>query len=257
MVNLVLLLGAALLIGGWAARQLWPQRPPPLLWLGIGGAALALGAAFSVFQTLSALGMWSPANVLDYLMNVGAGRSVLLLLLGVCLLLASEISAFSRLTSLGAAGLTLWGLAGIGHGASHGLFVHFLHVLHAGAMCLWLGGVFTLLTSKNPTAAEAQRFSPFALGSVLTLAVSGVSMSVNHLGNVQAIAQSDYGRTIILKVVFFVVALPVVLLVRRAFARAGLVKLWLVGETLLLLVILVITARLIGLPPPSHTHLGM
>ena len=125
----LLYLGAALLLGSAAVRQLlWPLR---LRWLGVGYTLLGLGAALSVGQTLAALGALTLPDLARYLLDIAAGRATLWLLLGATLLLASEVSRFSRLTSLGAAALAAWGLAGIGHGAVHGPFIRLLHALHA------------------------------------------------------------------------------------------------------------------------------
>lgn len=251
---LVLYAGAALLVGGFYVRSLLFAGGVPLRLLGLGFGLLALGAALRVMSTLSSLDALTADNLLTYLTEVAAGRAALTLLLGATLLLVSEITHFSRLTSLGAAGLTLWGLAGMGHGATHGPFVHFLHVLHAAAMCVWLGGVVALAL-RPATPADAARFSPYALVAALTLPITGLLMTLNHAGASLSLFQSDYGQKLLLKLCLAALLLPAVWASRRAFARHRRVRLFLLLETALFVLVLLVTAQLTQLPPPSHNPL--
>ncbi len=255
-------LGAAFLVGGVFTRMyLIPQHPR--LWvLGIGLVLLGFGAAWNITATLSQLGALTGPNVLNYLMQVASGRAILTMLLGGCLLLAAELNRFSIFLRVAATVLTIWGLAGIGHGSSHGTFVHVLHTVHGLAMCLWLGGVLALLSSKTPTARDAQRFSPVALASVLTLVITGALITLKHTEDLLSLPQSEYGRTLIIKWVVFAVLILAVMLVRRAFGQSNLgqlkdeqlkhVRLFLLAETLLLFSVLGVTAHLVQLAPPSH-----
>ncbi|MBB6018309.1 CopD family protein [Deinococcus radiopugnans] len=251
--KLLLYLGAALLVGGAAARRLLTPGHPGLGWLGTGLALLILGGGLGVSSTLSSLGFTAPADILDYLTGTGAGRAVLVLWIGGLVLLAAELAELTWLAVLGASGVLLWGLAGIGHGASHGQPVHVLHTLHGGAMCLWVGGVFALLSSAQATTALARRFTPYALGSVLVLGVSGVWMSLEHAGNLWQLPASGYGRTLLLKVGLVGLALGAAVIVRRAFALDRGVRPRLAAEALTLLAVLGVTASLSGQAPPGHT----
>ncbi len=238
-----------LLVGGAGVRQLlWPVC---LRWLGAGFLLLLTATALNLWQTLAGLDALNPSDLLHYLLDIPAGRAALWMLLGASLLMASEVSQFSRLTTLGAAGLTLWGLVGMGHGATHGDFVRLLHTLHAGAMSLWVMGVLSLLI--RPDADAARRFSPWALGCLLTLGLTGAGMALNHAGDLLALPQSEYGRTLLLKVGLYLLTPLAALLVRARFARGGRVRLTLGIEVLLLLGILVVTANLTGLEPAGHT----
>ncbi|WP_192930745.1 CopD family protein [Deinococcus sp. AJ005] len=250
--NLLLYLGAALLVGGAFARRLLTPGHPGLVWLGAGLALLILGGGLGVYTTLAALGFTAPADILDYLTGTVAGRAVLIVWIGALVLLAAEIADLTWLATLGASGVLLWGLAGIGHGASHGQLVYVLHTLHGGAMCLWVGGVFALLTRRGATAALARRFTPYALGSVLVLGVSGVWMSLEHAGNLLQLPASGYGRTLLLKVALVGLALLAAIVVRRAFAVGQGVRPRLAAEALTLLAVLGVTASLSGQAPPTH-----
>ena len=248
-----LYLGAALLVGGVAARRLLMPGHPGFGWLGAGLALLLVGGGAGVFITLATLGFTAPADILDYLTGTVAGRAVLVSWIGGLVLLAAELAGLSRLSALGASGVLLWGLAGMGHGGSHGQAVHVLHALHAGAMCLWVGGVLALLTRAGASAAQARRFTPYALGAVLTLGGSGVWMSLKHAGNPLELSTSAYGRTLLLKVAVVGLALLAAVLVRRAFATGQGVRRRLTAEALTLLAVLGVTAALSGQPPPMHS----
>ncbi|CAM3955055.1 CopD family protein [Deinococcus marmoris] len=250
--RLLLYLGAVLLVGGVAARRVLTPGHPGLVWPGAGLVLLVLGGGLGVYTTLAALGFTAPADILDYLTDTVGGRAVLILWIGGLVLLAAEIAELTWLATLGASGVLLWGLAGIGHGASHGQLVHVLHTLHAGAMCLWVGGVFALLTRRGATAALARKFTPYALGSVLVLGVSGVWMSLEHAGNLLQLPASGYGRTLLLKVALVGLALLVAVVVRRAFAVGQGVRPRLAAEALTLLAVLGVTASLSGQAPPTH-----
>ncbi len=253
---LLLSLGAALLVGGAAARHLLTPGHPRLRWLAAGLLLLVLGGGWGVGLTLTALGFTAPADVLDYLTATAPGRAVTLMWTGAFVLLAAEVAGLLGLAVLGASGVLLWGLAGIGHGATHGDPVRALHALHAGAMCLWLGGVFALWTRRGAGAALARRFTPYALGSVLTLAVSGVFMSAAHVGSVSVLLASPYGRTLLLKLGLVTLTLLAAATVRRAFARDHGIRRHLGAEVLMLTLVLGVTAALSVQPPPTHPPAG-
>lgn len=250
--KLLLYLGTMLLIGGVAARQIVTPVHPRVRQLLLGLLLLSMGACWSVYGVLAQLEMLNITDTLDYLTRVQAGRAVLIMLIGACLLLAAHLSRFSRLTEIGAAGLALWGLAGIGHGATHGDWVRFLHTLHAGAMSVWLGGVLALFTFPGKASKEAARSSRVALACVLTLALTGSVMALNHAGRLLALPETDYGRTLLLKVAVFAVTLLTALVVRAALHRNQSARAALLVEVLLLVLVLILTSSLSQLPPPSH-----
>lgn len=230
------------------------QQYPRLRVLGVGFVLMTGGLIWDVASILTALGALNLSDTLAYLTVIPAGRSAVWTLLGLCLLLVAELNRLPRVLRLACLGLSLWGLAGLGHGSTHGLWVRLLHTLHVGAMCVWLGGVAALLTLPKPQQRDAAHFTPYALGSLLTLVGTGMLLALIHLNSVAALTQTEYGRTLLLKLALLAALMPVVLQVRRAFSRSGHVRRWLLAELLLLTAIVAVTASLSQLPPPSHNH---
>ena len=255
-------LGLTLLLGGVLTRRWLTPGTPPLWVAGLGAALLALGWGGEAALTLGVLGMTAAPDVLAYLTDTGTGRSLLLGLMGAALLLATELSRWPWALSLVCAGLTLWGAAGLGHGAGHGAGVRLLHAAHAGAMSVWLGGVLALLLSRPATAEQARRFTPVAVGSVAVLAGTGLLMAGEHLSLLSEWTGTPYGRTLLVKLALVALTLLAALLVRRHFARQHVaqqdsarqlsVRAALGREALLLLAVLGVTAALTTQAPPSH-----
>ncbi|MEW6423077.1 MAG: hypothetical protein AB1511_15380, partial [Deinococcota bacterium] len=138
-------LGTLLLVGGtFARRALAPAHPRPGF-LALGFALLVLGAGLEAGWTLNDLGFLTFPDALTYVTTTAPGRAALTTVMGGALLLAAVL---------------LWGVAGEGHGGSHGPGTRVLTALHVGAMGVWVGGVVALLTVAAPTPAPARRFTP-------------------------------------------------------------------------------------------------
>ncbi|SEJ84992.1 putative copper resistance protein D [Deinococcus reticulitermitis] len=244
-------LGSALLLGGAAARAWRPDGQPGARWLGLGAALILVGGSAQVALTLAALGYLTPADVPAYLQQTVPGRAVLTLLLGTALLLAAGVARWPAWLSMAAAGTLLWGLGGLGHGATHGPSVRLLHTAHAGAMAVWLGGVLTLVSWPEQRLAALARFGPVATVCVLVLGVTGVVASWEHAGGMPT-PDSRYGRVLLLKLAFVGAVLGVAGLLRRSLARQGRVDALLSLELALLGLILAVTASLSVTPTPAH-----
>lgn len=244
--------GAVLLVGGiFTRRELTPAHPARRV-LGVGGLLLALGVFLTLVGTLAVVGLTAPTDFLDYLTQTGAGRALTVVLIGGLLLLAAELGQWPRPLTAAAAALTLWGLAGVGHGASHGPTVRLLHVIHAGAMCLWVGGVLALLTLRGAGQAHAARFTPVATACVFTLALTGTFATLEHTGRLWGVWDSTYGVTLMIKLGLVAAALVAALVARRAFVRVRGIRPQLALELVLLVGVLAVTATLSETPPPTH-----
>lgn len=247
MTRLLLFVGAALLWGGVAGRHLMGVGGLRLRHLGLGWLLLFVGTGLSAALPLREVGLLTLPDLLDYLTGVEAGRAALLTLLGATLLLAAEVQRLPLLVLTGLALASAWGMAGIGHGGIHGANVRGLHALHALSMAMWVGGLLTLwpLLPAQRLAA-ARHFSPLALTCVGLLTLTGLGMGLNHLPSLSNLQETSYGQTLLLKLLAFVGVLAAAGWVRRSLTRERLATLW--PELLLLALVLLLTARLGGLP---------
>ncbi|MFE2942236.1 copper resistance CopC/CopD family protein [Streptomyces sp. NPDC059255] len=94
-------------------------------------------------------------------------------------------------------------------------------VLHLLAMAVWLGGLVALAAAlwRAPAdapvpAAAVARFSRLAFTAVAVLVVTGVYQSWRQVGSWQALTSTEYGRTLVVKVVAVLA-----LLVAAAYSR--------------------------------------
>ena len=88
--------------------------------------------------------------------------------------------------------------------------VQWLHVLLAG---IWIGGLAALLlhlrsAPKADVAASARRFAQWATLGLVVVAATGVIRAIVEVGNVSALADTDYGHLVVAKTVMLVVVAP-------------------------------------------------
>ncbi len=107
-----------------------------------------------------------------------------------------------------------------------------LVALHIVAMGLWAGGLAAFLRKPDP------RFARFAIATFAIAASSGLVLALAHSGSLQALAGTEYGYVLVLKVLVVGAALGAVVL-RRHRVEAGVV-----------LAIVGLAALLAALPPP-------
>ncbi len=88
--------------------------------------------------------------------------------------------------------------------------------MHQGAAASWLGGLaFFVLAIRTPGLEPAsarrllQRFTVVAIGSVVTLIVTGVLLSVFFIGSVQALYGTAYGVMVVSKAIMLLVLLVI------------------------------------------------
>lgn len=250
--NGLLYVGLALLLGGAFTRRVLTPAHPGLWVLILGLGLIVSGAGLTLWSALAAVGLTSPSDLLASLTQLAAGRALLVMLIGALALLAAELSAWPARTLLVAAAVTLWGVAGAGHGGTHGPTVRLLHATHAGAMCVWLGGVLALATWRGAGPDDARRFTPIATTSVSTLAVTGVFATLEHAGRLWGVWESEYGRVLLVKLAVMTLTLLSALWSRQALARTRSVRQALGLEVALLVAVLGVTSVLSQTAPPTH-----
>ena len=225
--------GMTLFIGGLLfIAFLWPGGGDQ----GRARGVIVTGWILGVVGTISAIGLegaWisqrSPADFLDWdlisqVLDVHFGkvwfaRTLLWLLGGVVLAQVLQRGRFAA-TSLGwrvgllAIGFGLLRTTGMtGHAsesAKPGLaqIADFLHVL---GICAWFGGLamllFGLLSRRKPDelAAVILRYSKLAMSSVLLIIAAGVVLTWQTLGSAGKLFSTDYGRTLLFKIVVLAV----------------------------------------------------
>lgn len=137
-----------------------------------------------------------------------------LLLLGLVVLLARRLSgpgAGAARPWWAAAALALGVLLTYSlqaHGAARGIaWAVALDWLHMAGMAAWLGGLLPLLLSLRgrslPARALVPRFSALALVSVGLLALTGLGSALLHVGSLQALFSTFYGRSLGFKLGLF------------------------------------------------------
>lgn len=249
--------GVVLLIGGAFTRRFLTPAHPSRGVVGVGGLLLAFSVLLTLLGTLAVAGFTAPADYLDYLTQTGVGRALTLVLIGALLVLAAEMGGWPRVLAAVASAVTLWGLAGVGHGGTHGPTVRLLHVIHAGAMCLWVGGVLALLTLRGAGSQHAARFTPMATACVFTLALTGTFATLEHAGTLWGVWNSPYGQVLMVKLGLVALTLLAALLARRALARSLGIRPQLALEVTLLVSVLAATATLSQTAPPAQDSGGM
>ena len=260
--------GVAIAVGGfavltWLAPALRNTRRSTLtLFLaadvGVIGTAIMLGAQASIVGS-----GWLDRDGWATVIESHAGRwwvarLILLAVIPILLIVAKPFMA-RRVTTVVAGSYALALLlvvAAGGHGIS-GRFVALgfvATVVHLGAMSLWVGGVtvLVLVVARSETTAMAARFSPLALGSVVTLAVTGSVNAWRQLGTLSSITDSTYGSWLIVKLIL-VAGVVVVAVVARAQLRRGSGGLAtsLLIESVGMVAVLAATAGLVSSPPPQ------
>jgi copper transport protein len=223
----------AVVVGGLAFLSvLWPagasrRRVRVLLWVALsvgvvaGLVAIAVQAPYASGRALTdALqpSQWSEVA------RTSSGRAwglrvLVLAIVGAGLLLTLERlrTQVWRVVGVLAAGVLFFLVAMGGHGttgrwAAIGLLAT---VAHLGGMSVWIGGLTVLLVGvlRDPDPhdglARVRAFSPIAFGAVVVIVVSGVVQAYRQVGSIDALTNTDYGRLLLVKTAFVVVAVAI------------------------------------------------
>lgn len=140
-------------------------------------------------------------------------------------------------------------------GSLPALFV-VVDVIHIGAVAAWAGGLIALAILRREKSVNPSRYSRIATWAMPIAVASGVVQGLHLLGGVSGITDSRYGKFLILKT-----AIVLVVIALGAKARAHLVasRESELGKTIrfeatLMVIVLAVTALLIGTSPSERTN---
>ena len=198
--------------------------------------------------------------------------AVWLVRLGLALLTAAVIAAAARSGStwawwaaIGASAMLLMTLSGLSHAAATGRLLPLLaDWIHAVAAAVWMGGLlgfavalcsraFRSLAPDSQTKLRersVRRFTAVATCAVVVLSCTGLYAAVLHVPNPQALVDTLYGRTLLVKLGLLALVLAIGACNLLLRGRGPLGRL-LVVELLLALALFVSTGFLTSLPPAS------
>jgi copper transport protein len=223
----------AVVVGGLAFLSVvWPagvdrRRVRVLLWVALGVGVVAGLVAIAVqapYASGRALTDALKPSQWSEVLRTSSGRAwglrvLVLAIVGAGLLLTLERLRTQawRVVGVLAAGALFVLVAMGGHGTTGrwpaiGLLAT---VAHLGGMSVWIGGLTVLLVGvlRDPDPhdglARVRTFSPIAFGAVVVIVVSGVIQAYRQVGSIDALTNTDYGRLLLIKTAFVVVAVTV------------------------------------------------
>ena len=128
---------------------------------------------------------------------------------GVIAITASaSVSRRWRISVIATAIITITTYAASGHqsaGTLPGIFVP-LDMIHLAAISTWVGALLALavVSKGNNVENEAKRFSQMATWSMPVVVVTGVVQGLHLLGGISTIAQSSFGKLLLVKTLLVV-----------------------------------------------------
>lgn len=209
----------------------------------IGGSLLAWGAVADAQS-----GRWWIA------------RLVVLAACSALVVLRSRLVGRTGIAVTATAGIAVLGVFAAGGHAVSGdaVVLGFVStVVHLAAMSIWFGGlaIVVMVSARGEFWTTVGRFSPWALGALVALAVTGGLNGWRQLGSLDGITDSAYGRWLVIKIVLVVLVVGVAGFsrrIRRARSddASGLLKRSIGVELAGIVLILAATAGLVSSPPP-------
>ncbi|WP_114854668.1 cytochrome c oxidase assembly protein [Brachybacterium sp. YJGR34] len=206
---------AVLLLPGPSRREVTVLDPPRRRAVRLAAAGAALWAVASLAQVplggLEAAGAGADVDVWAIALDGDLGR--IQLAIAILAGLSALAYVLARSTVLACWGLALAGLGVLSLGLSGHAGASLDHVnavdgiaLHLAGISIWAGGLLAiaLLAPHLEDAVLAtviRRFSPWALGAVITLALSGVLSAAIRLSAISDLVTTGYGRVVLVKAV--------------------------------------------------------
>jgi copper transport protein len=218
----------AVLGGGWLMLTVWPagrddRKARRLLWagwwgcVGAGVAEILIQGPYDAGVGLSGLFRW---GLLDATLhsNFGLAHSLRLIALGILAAVLGTLLRYIERTRTGLeelAGMLLVAIAvtfaASGHAAAENpaWLAMTSTTAHLVAMAIWGGGLLFLLVAVLPRREPGElrvvlpAFSRTAYVCVATLAVTGTYQAWIGVGSWRALADTNYGRLVLLKILLF------------------------------------------------------
>jgi copper transport protein len=233
--GLVLLVGAALVLG-----LLWPQRldkqgPARVAWIGAAVVAVAtvaelvLEVPYVTGSSLFDAGGDAWQEVLSS--RFGTAHLVRLGVLGVSLILLRPLvrgtswgSDRVLLAVLATVGFATWSVSGHPGASPVPMVTVVADMIHIGSMSVWLGGLLMLFLFLLPqgNAAELSAIVPvwsrWATYAVATLVLTGVAQGLVQIGSLSSLFSTTYGWLLVIKVTLVAGTLAVAWQSRRLVA---------------------------------------
>jgi copper transport protein len=155
--------------------------------------------------------------------RVWFAKALLWLLAGIVLadlLQRGRIAARSTAWRVGAGVVTLGllrttGLTGHAVESTRPLLTQVADLVHLAGICAWIGGLavllFGVLSRRDPgeLAAVVPRYSRLAMISVFAVIVAGVVLAWQTVGSWDRLSTTDYGRTLVVKLLVLAVVLVI------------------------------------------------
>jgi copper transport protein len=190
-------------------------------------------------------------------------RLVVVVLFSALIALRSRLAVRGGVVVVAALGLGVLAVTAAGGHAVSGddVALGFASTLvHLGAMSIWFGGLAVVLVAPAGGRSwnTAIWFSPWALGSVVALAVTGGVNTWRQLGTLSDLTDSAYGRWLVIKLILVVLVVGIAafsrITVHRRDSDSTAVLRRSVGfEMAGIVLILGATAGLVNSPPPVPT----
>jgi copper transport protein len=187
-------------------------------------------------------------------------RLVVIAMFGILIPLRTRLAVRGGVVVAGVLALGVLGVVAAGGHAISGdaIVIGFVSTLaHLAAMSIWFGGLAVAVLALPPGRFwdAVTRFSPWALGSVVALAVTGGINAWRQLGSITGLTESSYGRWLVIKLVLVVVVVGLAAFNRRtvrtrADDASSLVRRSIGFEIAGIVLILGATAGLVNSPPP-------
>jgi copper transport protein len=258
--SLIVLLGTVVLT--WGSSLIVTQRARRLMRFSVVGLAVGSSAVLLMQGPYASSRGWGSifdATLISDVMSTRLGlamllRLVLVLLWGVlCLAVASAATSWWKnlafLTAVGT--IATFSMSGHPSAASLAPLFMLIDAVHVGAVAAWAGGLIALTVLRREEETDAARFSRIATWTMPLAAVTGVAQGLHLLDGLGSLTSSTYGKYLLLKIVVVVGAV-----ILGARARRELVHFDAPGfgktirlEALLMVVVLAVTALLVGTSP--------